>query len=466
MDDIETFLLLLLTVLLVMLDGLFAAAIFSALRARGTRIKEMAEGGSFSAKMASAALNDLHGWLATAQFGLTLTTLALGWLSVPLVADRLVVPALEASGFVRYAQSGSLTVAGIAFTLIAFAVCIFSALAPRMVALRRPEDVLLRVAPAMALFHWLFTPFSLLLSGVARVMLRLTGLPVTDDQQQAHSEEELRKIISASGAENGGTLCEMQAELLDNIIDFGRRSARQVMTHRTEILALDAEVPLAENVRLAQDGGRTRYPVIQGDIDTVIGFVHTKDLFALYQQNPQGDIRGVAREIMLVPDTIRGDQILRQMQRKRQHMAVLVDEYGGTAGLVTITDLLEELVGEWPDEFEPVEEEWLIQLDETTWRVDGRLPFVDLEEAIGRALPCEESCDTVGGYAFWLFGRIPVVGDTAQADGVAVYIAEMDSRRVSHVEITVIETGEDEEQNGGNDYHQREHGMAAPPQHR
>jgi len=435
-DSLETFLLLLLTVLLVSLNGLFAALVFALLRARGARMKELAESGSRSAKLASAALKHLDVSLATAQIGLILTSLILGWVSGPYFAGHLAT-AFRAFGLADHAAWWSSL--AVAFVLLAGVTLNFGAFIPRIIALRNADGTLLSLARPLTLFTWLLRPFSAMLGGAASAIAGARG----GRQGAVDSEEELRLIISSGGAENGGTLRETQAELLDNVIDFGRRLARQVMTHRTEILALDAEETLAENVRLAQEGGRTRYPLIRGDIDTVIGFVHTKDLFALYQRDPNGDIHTVAREILLVPDTIRGDQVLRQMQRKRQHMAMLVDEYGGTAGLVTITDLLEELVGEWPDEFEPQEEEWLVQLDDSIWRVDGRLPLSDLEEAAGRELACEESCDTVGGYAYWLFGRIPTVGDSAESDGIALRVTEMDGRRVSHVEVTFFAMAEE-----------------------
>jgi len=434
-DSLETFLLLLLAALLVVLNGLFVALAFALLRVRGARAKEPAESGSRSTKPASDALS-----LSTAQIGLTLTTLALGWIGVPRIAQPL-ADAFRAAGITERPAVWSSFAA--AFLLLGCITLLFGALAPRISALRDADGTLRKLSRPLAVFNWLLRPFSAVLGGAAAAIARGEQLQGVD------SEEELRQIISAGGAENGGTLGETQAELLDNVIDFGRRLTRQVMTHRTEILALDAGEPLEANVRLAQQGGRTRYPLIEGDIDTVIGFVHTKDLYALYQREPNGDIREVRREILLAPDTIHGDQMLRQMQRKRQHMAVLVDEYGGTAGLVTITDLLEELVGEWPDEFEPQEEEWLVRLDDNTWQVDGRLPLADLEEAADQALHCGESCDTVGGYAFWLFGRIPAVGDSTEADGVAIRVLDMDGRRVSRVELSLFALAEEALENGG-----------------
>jgi len=289
----------------------------------------------------------------------------------------------------------------------------------------------------MRVFSFLFKPFIFVLSRSANTVLSLLHIKKMTGMDMIHSEEELRMIITASGTENGGTLRDTQAELLDNVFDFGHRLARQIMVHRTELLMLDIADSLEENVRLAHEGGHTRFPVYQDDIDTVIGFVHTKDLFALYQRDAQGDLHDILREALIVPETIRIDLLLRELQKNRQHMAILVDEYGGTAGLITVADLLEELVGDLPDEFEPTEEEWTIKLGEGRWSIDGRLPLDDLAETIDQEISCEEACDTVGGYAYWSFGRIPDLHDSVTRDGITLKVLAMDGLRVSRVEISV-----------------------------
>ena len=450
-DNLETFLLGLLTVSLVLLNGFFVATEFAIVKVRSTRIKELAGSGNVSAQYTSDAITHLDAYLSATQLGITLASLGLGWVGEPLVAHRLVGPVFAYFGFAMQSTLVTTISYTLALALITFVHIVFGEQAPKWLAIQEAERTALWVARPMAIFYWLFKPFILVLNAASNGVVRMLGVnPEQHAHDLVHSEEELRIIITASGADHGGTLRETQAELLDNVFDFGRRLARQVMTHRTEILALDVDETLAENVRQAQDGERTRYPVIQGDIDTVIGFVHTKDLFARFQRDPQADMRAVVREILLVPDTIRGDLLLRQMQRKRQHMAVLVDEYGGTAGLVSITDLLEELVGEWPDEFEPEEEQWLTPIGDHAWSVDGRMALADLEEAIGHELSCDEACDTVGGYVFWAFGRIPEVGDSTDTDETQLRVLAMDGRRVSRVQITAAPLREVETAHNGN----------------
>ena len=432
--SIHTLLLLLLTVFLVLLNGFFVATEFAIVKVRGTRIKELEEDGSVLARYASAALKQLDAYLSATQFGITLASLGIGWIGEPVVTHRLVEPLFQV---MRINSPSWMTPVSyiIAFAAITFAQIVFGEQAPKWMAIQRAERVALWVARPMALFFWLFKPFIFLINGATNAVLKLLGIEPVSGQDLVHSEKELRMIITASGAENGGTIRETQAELLDNVFDFAHRLARQVMVHRTEILALDVENSLEDNVRLAQEGNHTRFPAIEGDIDNVIGFIHTKDLFAFYQRDPQADIRPIVRDSLLVPESIRIDLLLRQLQRNRQHMAVLVDEYGGTAGLVTVADLLEELVGEMPDEFEPTEEEEIIALDDNTWSVDGRLPLEDLEEVLGQEISCGETCDTVGGYAYWAFGRIPEVGDAVHTNDLHLRVLAMDARRVSRVEI-------------------------------
>jgi len=447
--SIHTLLLLLLTIFLVLMNGFFVAAEFAIVKVRSTRLKELVEDGSVPAKHAFNALTQLEAYLSATQLGITLASLGIGWIGEPLVADRVVAPLFHLL-HVRNESLITFVSFALAFAMITFAEIVFGELAPKWMAIQRAEAVALWVARPMMVFIWLFRPFIGVINGAASAVLRLFGIKSISGHDMVHSEEELRMIITASGTENGGTLRETQAELLDNVFDFAHRLARQVMVHRMDILALDVENSLEENISLAQEGGHTRFPAVYENIDNVIGFIHTKDLFALYQRDPHGDMRTIVREVLLVPESVRVDVLLRQLQRKRQHLAILVDEYGGTAGLVTVTDLLEELVGEMPDEFEPAEEEWIIRQDHNTWSVDGRLPLEDLQEAIGQELACEEPCDTVGGYAFWAFGRIPEAGDMVETDELTLRILAMDGRRVSRIEINVkpLETEAEHVSNG------------------
>ncbi len=428
--------LLALTLLLVAVNGFFVATEFAIIKVRSTRIKELADAGSASARTVLGILERLDEFLSSVQLGVTLCSLGLGWLGKSAIeepiAQLLNMTGLHDPALAQLANTLSFI---IAFLIITFLEIVFGELVPKWMAIKRAEAIALAAAYPISFFFWLFKPFTMVLNASANAVFHLFGMKHGSHEELVHSEDELRMIISASGWEKGGTIRETQAELLDNVFNFGHRMARQVMTHRTDILMLDVVDTLEENVLLAQEGGKTRYPVIQEDMDNVIGFVHTKDLFALYQRDHEGDIRTIIREILLVPETIRVDLLLRQLQRKRQNLAILIDEYGGTSGLVTVSDLLEELVGDLPDEFEDPEEEWVVRIDEHTWTVDGRTPISDMEEVLGHELPCEEACDTVGGYAFYAFGRIPAVGEQIKKEGINLRVLSMDGLRVDRVQI-------------------------------
>ena len=432
----EHSILLLLTVFLLLMNGVFVATEFAMVNVRISRIKELMENGSSAAKYTYDALMHLDAYLSAAQLGITLASLGLGWIGEPVVATHLIAPILQAV----HLHSPSLTTLlsfAIAFVLIAFAQIVFGELAPKSLAVQRAEQIALLVAVPMRVFYWFVKPCIFVLTSAAIAVLRPLHITPVSGTDLVHSEEELRMIITASGSEHGGTLRDSQAELLDKVFNFGHRLARQIMIHRTELQMLDIADTLEENVQTAHTLGHTRFPVYEGDIDTVIGFIHTKDLFALYQRDPASDMRTILREALIVPETIRIDLLLRQLQKKRQPLAILVDEYGGTAGLITVADLLEELVGDLPDEFQLTEEEWVTSLGDQQWSVDGRLPLDDLAEAVDRDISCEDSCDTVGGYAYWAFGRIPALHDSITRDGITVRVLAMDGRRVSRVEISV-----------------------------
>jgi CBS domain containing-hemolysin-like protein len=323
----------------------------------------------------------------------------------------------------------------IAFLIITTLHIVFGEQAPKMIAIQNAEKITMAVAKPMKVILWIFKPFIFLLNIASNGTLRLFGVKIAHNHDVVHSEEELRMIINASGHDNGGELGEAQAELLDNVFDFGHRLSRQVMAHRTDMVILDVDETLSENIRIAMESGHTRYPVMQEDADNIIGFCHTKDLFALYQETKKGSLQKIIRPVLMVPESVQVLKLLRQMQKERQHIAIIVDEYGGTAGLVTIYDLLEEIVGDLPDEFEPVEEEWIIKISDDIYKVDGRLPMADLEEEMGQKVSCEENCDTVGGFAYWAFGKIPEAGEEITTGQFNIKVLEMDGNRVSRVEI-------------------------------
>ncbi|MEI6520003.1 MAG: hemolysin family protein [bacterium] len=445
---LQTILLLALTVALIILNGFFVATEFAIVKVRVTRIRELADEGNLTAIQVNEILKHIDSYLSAAQLGITLASLGLGWIGEPAIADRIVMPIFNY--FIKNPNiSSENTVIKVIAFIIAFLTIttlhiVFGEQAPKMIAIQSAEKITMAVAKPMKLIMWLFKPFIFLLNLASNGTLKLLGIKIADHHEVVHSEEELRMIINASGHGNGGELGEAQAELLDNVFDFGHRLARQVMAHRTDMIILDIDETLTENIRIAMEGGHTRYPIMHEDADNIIGFIHTKDMFALYQGSKKANLQDIIRPVLMVPESVQVMNLLRQMQKERQHIAIIVDEYGGTAGLVTIYDLLEEIVGDLPDEFEPVEQEWIIKIADDIYNVDGRLPMADLEEEMGQKVSCEESCDTVGGFAYWAFGKIPEAGEEVTTGQYKIKVLEMDGNRVSRVEIKYILTLDDD----------------------
>lgn len=437
----DSTLLLLLVLLLLMLNGFFVACESALKKIRAIRMRDEQENGSSHITVTNGVMKQFDAYLSATQAGISLVTLVLGWIGVPWFSTHLFSPLLKMADFSLPVNILKLFSLCFGLLLLVLVNALFGYQFPKLFALHRAERTISFVAAPLRLCLWLFRPFLALTRQLADWLLALFGVKETSSNiNEGHSEEEMRQLIAAGSAENGGTLRETQAELLDNLFSFGNQLARQVMIHRTEILMLDIDDPLSENIELAQQGGHSRFPVYQQDIDTVIGFVHTKDLFALYQRDPHGDMREVLRDLLIVPETIPIDKLLRQLQGIRQHLALLVDEYGGTAGLITVTDLLEELVGEMPDEFEPAEEEWAILLADNCWSIDGRVPLDDLEELLGQHFDCEESCDTVGGFAYWAFGRVPEVNDKIELSLLTLQVLAMEGHRVSRLQVQLHKT--------------------------
>jgi CBS domain containing-hemolysin-like protein len=432
---LQTILLLALTVALIILNGFFVATEFAIVKVRGTRIRELADDGNLTAIQVNDVLNNINSYLNACQLGITLASLGLGWIGEPAIAHGIIIPIF--SYFKLNPESSMITYISfiIAFLIITTLHIVFGEIAPKTIAIQNAEKIAMAVAKPMKVIMWIFKPLIFMLNLASNGALRLFGIKNADNHDVVHSEEELRMIINTSGHDNGGGLGEEQAELLDNVFDFGHRLARQVMAHRTDMIILDVDESLKENVRIAMEGGHTRYPVMREDADNIIGFCHTKDLFALYQQSPKAALQEIVRPVLMVPESVQVMNLLRQMQKERQHIAIIVDEYGGTAGLVTIYDLLEEIVGDLPDEFEPLEEEWIIKISDDIYNVDGRLPMADLEEEMRQKVSCEENCDTVGGFAYWAFGKIPETGEEITAGQFNIKVLEMDGNRVSRVEI-------------------------------
>ena len=416
---------------LLLLNGFFVAAEFALVRSRRTRLESIARTGDWKARLALRASGNLARVYSASQLGVTLASLGLGALAESALGGEF---ARELAGVPFYVEV-SLRVgiaAAIALAIVTFLHVVFGELAPRGVALAHPEDVARWLTPPLLGFAWLMAPFTNLLNRSSQLVLRSFGLRAT--RENVHSAEELRMLVEQS--EEGGALQTQDADLLEGVFEFSEKNARDVMTPRTEIDALPIDATLDETVALITESQRSRYPVYENTIDDIVGIVLAKDVIPILRSPPRDfSLRSILRKVHVVPGSRQVEEVLSDFKRLKEHMAIVLDEYGGTAGLVTMEDLLEEIVGEILDEYdEPPEHPERASADVII--VPGATDVAELNERYGLKVP-EDDYTTIGGYIFGALGRLPVVGDRVSAGGAVFSVTEMDGRRVDSLAVNL-----------------------------
>jgi magnesium and cobalt exporter, CNNM family len=417
---------LLAALVLIGLNAFFVTAEFALVRVRETRLVQLEQEGSAQAKTARAALHDLDAYLSVCQVGITIASLGLGWVGEPAVS-ALIRPGLGALGIVGEGLVGLISVI-LGFVIITYVHLVFGEQAPKYFSIQRAEGAALWISGPLRFFMLLFRPMVWLVNASTNFVLRPWGIRL-GEEMEAHSEEELRIMISSSTA--SGILEPEERDYLNNVFDFGDTVAREVMVPRPDIIALPSDAPLEELVEKAAFDRYTRYPVYEGDLDHVLGAVHVKDLFRAAREDPENfDLAPLIRDCLVVPENKKIEEILREFQRRKLQMAIVIDEWGSVEGLVTIEDVLEEIVGEIQDEFD--EDEASIEpISENTYAIDGRIPITGVNEYFGLDLP-HEDFDTIGGYVLGSLGRPPEPGDTVEVDGGATLrVKSVDGPRVS-----------------------------------
>jgi CBS domain containing-hemolysin-like protein len=416
---------LFLALLLVGLNAFFVAAEFALVRVRDSRIQQLEQEGSARAAVVRDALRDLDGYLSVCQVGITMASLGLGWVGEPAVA-HLIKPILDAAN-VTNERAVSIIAFVVGFAIITYAHLVFGEQAPKYFSIQRAERTALWISRPLKLFMVLFRPLVWLVNASTNFVLRPWGIKL-GEEMEAHSEEELRIMISSSTA--SGELEPEEREYLNNVFDFGDRVAREIMVPRPDIEALKVDSPLPEMVDAAVFGRYTRYPVYEGDLDHILGAVHVKDLLRAARENPGDfDIRSIIRDCLVVPENKPIEQILREFQKRKLQMAIVIDEWGSVEGLITIEDVLEEIVGEIQDEFDEGEAA-IEEIGDGVYAVDGRIPIIEVNEYFDLDLP-HEDFDTIGGYVLGDLGRPPEPGDTVEADGTTLHVKSVHGPRVS-----------------------------------
>jgi|SRR5579871_667366 len=413
---------------LVLLNAAFTAAEFSIVRVRSTRVAELAAEGDWRARSVELIQRRLDTFLSATQLGITLTSLGLGWIGEPAFA-HLLEPAFTGLGIgsPRVIQNAAAAVAFGGLTLLHIVV---GELAPKGYAIRFTERVALWAALPMRLFQFVCWPAIWLLGTAARATLRLLGVTTETRGELAHSEGELRRLLAES--HRVGALTEEKRELLENIIDYTGRTARHLMIPRADIAFLSLARSLEENLAVISRTAHTRFPLGTLDIDHVVGMIHVKDLFLRRDQlRTSEDLLPLKREILFVPETRPLDALQRDFQQHRTHMAIVVDEYGGTSGLITLEDVIEEIVGDIQDEFD--REPPQVQETPEGPLFDGLTPIGDVAERLAVELSAGPEVSTLGGLVTERLGRIPRPGDKVVVAGFELTVVEMRGRRVTKV---------------------------------
>jgi CBS domain containing-hemolysin-like protein len=423
------------TLFFVLLNGFFVAAEFSLVKVRAGRIDTLASEGSRRAGALQHVLSHLDRYLSACQLGITLASLALGALGEPVVSV-LLRAVLEGLGFEVRPDSPVLPWVSfaLAFTLITSLHMTLGEQAPKMWALRRPERTALRSAWVLRVFAAIFGPFIAALNGISNAMLRLAGLPAGDIHEPSHSAEEIRSILWLSA--RTGEISERELEITENVFRMIEKEVRHIIVPRADVDFLSLERELDDNLRILRETGHSRYPLCEFGLDSIVGFVHAKDVLDRVLRGEVLDLRRIAREQIFVVDSMSLADFLRELQTRHQHYAAVVDEHGTVTGLAFREDALEEIVGPLGDEFDERERE-LLELAPGVYELRGRMSLPEVCDRLDFELADEEyeDQDTIGGHVTARIGRLPSRGDSVMVGPYKASVLEVSRRRVQRLRL-------------------------------
>jgi CBS domain containing-hemolysin-like protein len=415
---------------LVLLNGFFVAAEFALVKVRTTQLEPFIVKGYRRARVARRIVHNLDAALSATQLGITLASLGLGWIGEPVFA-RLLHPLMQALNIESPQLQHSISFA-VGFSVITFLHIVVGELAPKSLAIRKTVPTSLWVALPLDWFYKVSYPLIWGLNHSANWLLRRFGIEPVSEAELVHSEEELRLIFGAAQKTAGG----IGRDIVLNALDLRRRMVREVMRPRQEIVALDTQASMAECLEVAEKTRYSRFPLCEGgDPDKAIGVVHFKDLFSMRLKAQSGaDLMPVVRKLIYVPETARLEKLLQLFLERKLHLAIVVDEYGGTTGLITLENILEELVGQIQDEFDQ-EKPLLVRTSESSWEIAGALPLHDLAEIVGESLQ-EEGVTTASGWITHRLGGFPKAGESVTVGAFELRVEEVEGMRVSRLKLT------------------------------
>lgn len=432
MDIVPILFQLLLVFFLIAMNGFFVAAEFACVKIRPSRLETLIQEGSRQAKYAKKLTDHLDASLSVTQLGITLASLGLGWVGEPAVAT-LILPITHTIGLDDVI--GHTISLALAFSIITGLHIVLGELTPKTMAIQNVEKIMLSVALPMLVFHRVMYPFVWLLNHVANWVAHRMGFHTASEGDDAHTEEEIRLLMEESHRQ--GLIDDTEVDFVDNVFDFTDLNVREIMTPRTDMVCLYIEDTMDENLHIILEEQLTRYPICHEDKDHIVGFLHVKDLMRVMAEGRKPNLRRLARKALIVPESMDVSVLLKTMQKQRSQMAIVVDEYGGTAGMVTIEDIVEEIVGDIQDEFDE-ERPTAERRGKRIFSVDAKMLLEELEDILEIDIE-DEDVDTVGGWLYDQIGQAPRVGQMAASGGNLFYVEEVDGVRITRVLIHCAE---------------------------
>lgn len=429
---------------LVVLNGFFVASEFAFVRVRSSAVETLVAEGRPGADTLQEAIENLDDYLAATQLGITIASLGLGWIGEPAVAaliEPVLAPILPASAI-------HLAAFAIGFGFITFLHVVFGELAPKTIAIAEAERLALLVAPPMKLFYYLFVPGIVVFNGAANFFTRLIGIPPASETTETLTEEEILTVLTRSGRQ--GEVDKEEVEMIEHIFDLDDTSVREVMVPRPDVVSVPTDLSLAELRLTIIEEGHTRYPIVEGEAgDQVVGFVDVKDVLQASESDDgePDDIRAgdLARDLPVVPETGRIDDLLTVFQTEQSQMAGVIDEWGTFEGIVTVEDVVEEVVGDIRDEFDEDEREPSIdRRGEGTYVIDGSVPIAEVNDELDAGFE-RGDIKTVGGLVLDHLGRAPETGDSIEVDGYHLDVDQVDGARITSV---ILRNGDPDPEDG------------------
>jgi CBS domain containing-hemolysin-like protein len=414
----------------VLLNGFFVAAEFAIVKVRESQLQEAANEGSRNARFAQTITHRLDAYLSATQLGITLASIALGMLGEPYIAHML-EPLLFKMGIVSEYWVHGIAL-GVAYAIITFLHVVLGELTPKSLAIRRALATTLWIGRPLHLFYVVLKPAIFVLNGTANWILRvLLRVDPVGEGERVHSEEELKHIVSES--QRSEEVTETEKRIVLNALALNDLYVRDVMTPRKDVVSLDVDESFETNLKLAIESKHTRFPIVEGHLDHSVGLVHIKDMLGLTQQpGVDKDLRKIKRDLLLVPEMMPLDKLLRQFLAKHAHLALAVDEYGGAVGIVTLDNVVEEIVGDIQDEFDTAEKPEFRRISDDEFEVEGTLNLYELNDLTDLDLESDE-VTTVGGYVTHALGHFPKMGEKMRISDYEVTTTKVEARRVGQL---------------------------------